>query len=139
MLEAVQTGLVCAVGAAVPLSAHVPDLSALQVPLGVARTGSLNGAARQAGVGRQAVSARICAMEAQTGVARVHRTHPYRVNMCSVRLDISAIGSRSESAIGSLTLLIAVTARNALLLRSRRVADRRASAASKNVVRVIDL
>jgi len=44
------------------------------VLLGVARTGSLNGAARQAGVSQQAVSARIRAMEAQTGVALVHRT-----------------------------------------------------------------
>jgi len=60
--------------AAVTLSAHVPDLSALEVLLGVARSGSLNGAARQAGVSQQAVSARIRAMEAQTGVALVHRT-----------------------------------------------------------------
>ncbi len=60
--------------AAVTLSAHVPDLSALEVLLGVAGTGSLNGAARQAGVSQQAVSARIRAMEAQTGVALVHRT-----------------------------------------------------------------
>jgi len=44
------------------------------VLLGVARTGSLNGAARQAGVSQQAISARIRAMEAQTGVALVHRT-----------------------------------------------------------------
>jgi molybdate transport repressor ModE-like protein len=60
--------------AAVALSTHVPDLSALEVLLGVARTGSLNGAAREAGVSQQAVSARIRAMEAQTGVALVHRT-----------------------------------------------------------------
>jgi molybdate transport repressor ModE-like protein len=59
---------------AMALSAHVPDLSALEVLLGVARTGSLNGAARQAGVSQQAVSARIRAMEAQTGVALVHRS-----------------------------------------------------------------
>ena len=56
------------------LSAHVPDLAALEVLLGVAGTGSLNGAARQAGVSQQAVSARIRAMEAQTGVTLVHRT-----------------------------------------------------------------
>ena len=36
--------------AAVTLSAHVPDLSALEVLLGVARSGSLNGAPWQAGV-----------------------------------------------------------------------------------------
>ena len=56
------------------LSTHVPDLAALEVLLSVARTGSLNSAARQAGVSQQAVSARIRAMEAQTGVALVHRT-----------------------------------------------------------------
>jgi molybdate transport repressor ModE-like protein len=56
------------------LSAHVPDLAALEVLLGVARAGSLNSAARQIGVSQQAVSARIRAMEAQTGVTLVRRT-----------------------------------------------------------------
>jgi molybdate transport repressor ModE-like protein len=58
----------------VGLSGHVPDLAGLEVLLGVATTGSLNSAARQAGVSQQAVSARIRAMEAQTGVALVHRS-----------------------------------------------------------------
>jgi molybdate transport repressor ModE-like protein len=58
----------------VALSSHVPDLAALEVLLSVARRGSLNSAAREAGVSQQAVSARIRAMEAQTGVALVHRT-----------------------------------------------------------------
>src|SRR5215469_16343766 len=56
------------------LSPHVPDLAALEVLLSVARTGSLNSAARVSGVSQQAVSARVRAMEAQTGVALVHRT-----------------------------------------------------------------
>jgi molybdate transport repressor ModE-like protein len=56
------------------LSAHLPDLAALEVLLGVARTGSLNSAAQQIGVSQQAVSARIRAMEAQTGVTLVRRT-----------------------------------------------------------------
>ena len=56
------------------LSTHVPDLTALELLLSVASTGSLNSAARQAGVTQQAVSARIRAMEAQTGVVLVHRT-----------------------------------------------------------------
>src|SRR5262249_556001 len=56
------------------LSPHVPDLAALEVLLSVARTGSLNSAAREAGVSQQAVSARIRAMEAQTGIALGHRT-----------------------------------------------------------------
>jgi DNA-binding transcriptional LysR family regulator len=58
----------------VGLSAHVPDLAALEVLLAVAGTGSLNSAEQQAGVSQQAVSARIRAMEAQTGVALVHRS-----------------------------------------------------------------
>src|SRR5215470_2242106 len=56
------------------LSTHVPDLAALEVLLGVARSGSLNSAARQIGVSQQAISARIRAMEAQTGVTLVRRT-----------------------------------------------------------------
>ena len=55
-------------------SAHVPDLGALEMLLAVARTGSLNGAAREMGVSQQAVSARIRAVEAQTGVVLVHRS-----------------------------------------------------------------
>jgi molybdate transport repressor ModE-like protein len=56
------------------LSGHVPDLGALEVLLGVARGGSLNSAAQQIGVSQQAVSARIRAMEAQTGVPLVRRS-----------------------------------------------------------------
>jgi DNA-binding transcriptional LysR family regulator len=57
-----------------PLSARVPDLAALEVLLAVARTGSLNAAARQVGITQQAVSARIKSAEAQAGVALVART-----------------------------------------------------------------
>jgi len=39
-----------------PLSAHVPDLSALELLLAVARAGSLNSAARELGVSQQAAS-----------------------------------------------------------------------------------
>jgi molybdate transport repressor ModE-like protein len=56
------------------LSARVPDLAALEVLLSVARTGSLGRAAQETGVSQQAVSARIRAMEAQTGVTLVQRT-----------------------------------------------------------------
>src|SRR5258708_38635463 len=56
------------------LRRHVADFGELAVLRSVGRTGSLNSAARQAGVSQQAVSARIRAMEAQTGVALVHRT-----------------------------------------------------------------
>jgi molybdate transport repressor ModE-like protein len=57
-----------------PLSAHVPDLSALEMLLTVARTGSLNAAARELGVSQQAASSRIRAIEAQTGVPLVSRS-----------------------------------------------------------------
>ena len=50
------------------LSSHVPELSALDVLLTVAQAGSLNAAAPQLGVSQQAVSARVTAIEAQTGV-----------------------------------------------------------------------
>jgi molybdate transport repressor ModE-like protein len=56
------------------LSGHVPDLGGLEVLLGVARAGSLNSAAQQIGVSQQAVSARIRALEAQTGVPLVRRS-----------------------------------------------------------------
>lgn len=56
------------------LSARIPELSALEVLLAVARTGSLNAAAREVGVSQQAVSARITSMEAQTGVPLVTRS-----------------------------------------------------------------
>ena len=56
------------------LSVRVPDLAALELLLSVARTGSLGRAAQETGVSQQAVSARIRAMEAQTGVTLVQRT-----------------------------------------------------------------
>jgi DNA-binding transcriptional LysR family regulator len=73
-LAVIQARLVPRYAGVMPLSGHVPDLAALEVLLGVAATGSLNSAARQFGVSQQAVSARVRAMEAQTGVALVHRT-----------------------------------------------------------------
>src|ERR1700722_1329168 len=57
-----------------PLSAHVPELSALELLLAVARAGSLNSAARELGVSQQAASSRIRAIEAQTGVTLVSRS-----------------------------------------------------------------
>jgi DNA-binding transcriptional LysR family regulator len=57
-----------------PLSAHMPDLSAIEIFLAIARTGSLGAAAREFGLTQQAVSARLASIEAQTGVALVVRT-----------------------------------------------------------------
>lgn len=56
------------------LSNRVPELTALDVLLAVARAGSLNGAAPELGVSQQAVSARITAMEAQTGIRLLARS-----------------------------------------------------------------
>ena len=51
----------------------MPELASLEVLLTVARTGSLNAAAAELGVTQQAVSARISALETQTGVSLVVR------------------------------------------------------------------
>jgi DNA-binding transcriptional LysR family regulator len=56
-----------------PLSAHVPELRALEVLLAVAHSGSLNSASADVGVSQQAVSARIRAIEAQTGIVLFRR------------------------------------------------------------------
>ncbi len=52
----------------------MPELSALEVLVVVARTGSLNAAATELGRTQQAVSSRIVAIEAQTGVSLVVRS-----------------------------------------------------------------
>jgi predicted transcriptional regulator len=56
------------------LSSRMPELRALEVLLAVARSGSLNAAARELGVTQQAVSARITSIEAQTGVPLIVRS-----------------------------------------------------------------
>ncbi|MEU4689275.1 LysR family transcriptional regulator [Actinoplanes sp. NPDC023714] len=56
------------------LSPRMPDLAALEILLAVARTGSLSGAAREAGLTQQAVSARLAALESRTGVRLATRT-----------------------------------------------------------------
>lgn len=57
-----------------PLSAHLPDLSAFEIFLAIARTGSMGAASREFGLTQQAVSARLASIEAQTGVTLVIRT-----------------------------------------------------------------
>jgi DNA-binding transcriptional LysR family regulator len=52
----------------------MPELTALEVLLAVAHTGSLGAAAREIGTSQQAVSARISSLEAQTGVPLVTRS-----------------------------------------------------------------
>ena len=56
------------------LSAHMPDLDSLEVFVAVAQMGSLGGAARQLGLTQQAVSRRLAALEAKTGVTLAIRT-----------------------------------------------------------------
>lgn len=50
------------------------DLVSLEVLLAIARTGSLSTAGRELGLSQQAVSARVVAMENQTGVRLVRRS-----------------------------------------------------------------
>jgi len=57
----------------VPLSAHVPDLSSLELLVTVARTGSLGAAGRELGLTQQAVSARVRTIERLIGVPVVAR------------------------------------------------------------------
>jgi DNA-binding transcriptional LysR family regulator len=52
----------------------MPELSALEILLAVARTGSFGAAGRECGLSQQAVSSRIASLEAQSGVALVMRT-----------------------------------------------------------------
>ncbi|KUL40358.1 LysR family transcriptional regulator [Actinoplanes awajinensis] len=56
------------------LSPRMPDLAALEILLLVARTGTLSGAGRESGLTQQAVSARLAALEARTGVRLATRT-----------------------------------------------------------------
>jgi DNA-binding transcriptional LysR family regulator len=56
------------------LSSRMPELSALEVFLAVAKTASLGAAGRELGLTQQAVSARLTSMEAQTGVRLAVRT-----------------------------------------------------------------
>lgn len=56
------------------LSAHMPELSALEIFLAIVRTGSFGAAAREFGLTQQAVSARMTSIEAQTGVVLFVRT-----------------------------------------------------------------
>jgi DNA-binding transcriptional LysR family regulator len=58
----------------VRLSAHMPELSAFEIFVAIARSGSLGAASREFGLTQQAVSARIASIEAQAGVALVVRT-----------------------------------------------------------------
>lgn len=57
-----------------PLSAHLPELGALELLLAVIRTGSLSRAAAELGISQPAASARIAGMERQIGVTLLERS-----------------------------------------------------------------
>ncbi|MGW1076753.1 LysR family transcriptional regulator [Streptomyces sp. NPDC002537] len=57
------------------LAHHVPDLSALELLLAVARTGSVGQAAQEMEITQPAASARIRSMERLVGVALIERSH----------------------------------------------------------------
>lgn len=52
----------------------MPELAAFEVLLAIARTGSLGAAGRELGLTQQAVSSRLAAIEAQTGIRLVRRS-----------------------------------------------------------------
>ena len=52
----------------------MPDLTSLELLLGIASHGSLSEAGRDLGLTQQAASARLASLEAQTGVRLVTRT-----------------------------------------------------------------
>jgi len=56
------------------LGSHVPDLRALELLVGVARTGSLSAAAQELGITQQAASSRMRTMEALVGAPLLART-----------------------------------------------------------------
>lgn len=56
------------------LSSRMPELSAFEVLVAIAKTGSLGAAGRELGLTQQAVSARLTSIEAQTGVQLAVRT-----------------------------------------------------------------
>lgn len=73
------------------LSPRMPELSAFEVFLAVAKTGSLGAAARELGLTQQAVSARISSIESQTGV---------RLAIRSVRgTDLTSAGLLSRNGL----------------------------------------
>ncbi|BAV41095.1 LysR family transcriptional regulator [Mycobacterium ulcerans] len=57
-----------------PLSPRMPELASFEIFLAIAQAGSLGAAARELGLTQQAVSKRLAAMEAHTGVTLAVRT-----------------------------------------------------------------
>lgn len=83
------------------LSPRMPDLASWQVFASVASEGSFGAAARALGVSQQAVSARVVALERQTGVALVDR-NPRGSTLTSAGVVVSEWASRLLVLVGQM-------------------------------------
>jgi DNA-binding transcriptional LysR family regulator len=92
------------------LSAHMPDLDALEVFVAIAQTGSLGGAARELGLTQQAVSRRLAALEAKTGVTLAIRTTrgsqitPAGTSLAEWASHLLEVAHDIDTALGSLRI-----------------------------------
>jgi len=90
------------------LSAHMPDLDSLEVFVAIAQTGSLGGAARELGLTQQAVSRRLAALEAKTGVTLAIRTTrgsritPAGTSLAEWASHLLEVAHDIDTALGSL-------------------------------------
>ena len=75
------------------LSSHVPDLTALELLLDVANTGSIGAAARVHGISQQAASARLRRLEAQVGLTVLDR-HPAGATLTDAGRALAAWAGR---------------------------------------------
>ncbi len=83
------------------LASRAPELASWRVFAAVAAEGSLGAAARTLGISQQAVSARIVALERQTGVALVERT-PRGSTLTSAGIVVSEWASRLLTLAGEM-------------------------------------
>jgi DNA-binding transcriptional LysR family regulator len=90
------------------LSAHMPDLDSLEVFVAIAQAGSLGGAARELGLTQQAVSRRLAALEAKTGVTLAIRTTrgsritPAGTSLAEWASHLLEVAHDIDTALGSL-------------------------------------
>jgi DNA-binding transcriptional LysR family regulator len=90
------------------LNGHMPDLDSLEVFVAIAQTGSLGGAARVLGLTQQAVSRRLAALEAKTGVTLAIRTTrgsqitPAGTSLAEWASHLLEVAHDIDTALGSL-------------------------------------
>src|SRR6201987_6331660 len=125
------------------LSSRMPELSALEVFLAVAKTASLGAAGRELGLTQQAVSARLTSIEGQTGVRLAVRTvrgtqlTPAGVVVAQWANKLLDVAQQVDRGLGSLrtesrsklkvaaSLTSAEQLKSLLLVSSQATADRR--------------